>query len=289
MLWWILNVYDLGAEHLVLDDRKPLLQEEGGHEPDSTISRWRWRPGMKPRNALNLGLLFSVVGLLFVIIGLVSLIAGIQDSNSPPLQVPGVIAGYTTNVLDSLPHSIIRTEKEGTTTTIAPAVSRETAQALHVGDHVILDYSQRLHFLYALESGGQRYILPGTSSAGNPFGSVALVLLGLAIFPYPAFLAFWGWRDLRAQVGYTITARIVGLRSSKQTRSAQPGLTSRIFRSSYTLALEPVDSSTSSDVMTFNINEEMYRSLREGALVQITYSPDLHYVYTLKQVDESSK
>ena len=197
------------------------------------------------------------------------------------------MTGFTTNFLDSLPHVIIRIEKEGATSTIAPAVTQATAQALHIGDHVIVDYSQRLHFPYALESGGQRYLLPGTSSAGNPFGSVALLFLGLLIFPYPAFLAFWGWCDLQAQGGATMTARIVGLRSSKQTRAPQPGITSRFFRPSYTLALEPVDSSALRDVATFIIKEELYRSLRVGAIIQVTYSPNLHYVYTLKQVDES--
>lgn len=241
---------------------------------------------MKPRFAFTIGVLFSVVGLLFVVIGLVSLIVGIQDSNSAPVQVPGIVIGYTTNVLDSLPHVIIRVEKANSTTTISPAVTQVTTQSLHKGDQVIVDYSQRLHFAYALEIGGQRFLLPGTSSAGNPFGSVALVLLGLVIFPYPAFLAFWGWRDQQAQSGYTMTARIVDLRSSKQARTPQPGITSRVFRTSYTVALEPIDASFSQDVVTFSIKEEMYLSLHERAVVQITYSPNLHYVYALKQVDE---
>jgi hypothetical protein len=236
---------------------------------------------MRPRTALNIGILFSAVGLLFVAIGLASLIAGILDSNSPPLQVPGVVTGFTTNLLDNLPHVVIRVEKEGVASTITPAVTRETAQALHIGDHVLLDYSKRLRFPYALESGGQRYLLLGTSSAGNPFGSVALILLGLLIFPYPAFLAFWGWRDLQARVACTLTGKVVALRSSKQSRTPQPGITPRLFRSSYTLALEPVDSSTFQGVVTFVIKEEMYLSLREGAVVQITYSPNLHYVYAL--------
>jgi hypothetical protein len=154
---------------------------------------------------------------------------------------------------------------------------------------VIVDYSQRLHFPYALESGGQRYLLPGTSSSGNPFGSVAFVLLGLVIFPYPAFLAFWGWRDLQAQSGNTMTARIVDLHSSKQARTPQPGITSRVFRTSYSVTLEPIDASFFRDIVTFSIKEEMYLSLRERAVVQITYSPNLHYVYALKQVDEGSK
>jgi hypothetical protein len=273
----------------VTNDKKAVLLEDNGHEPGLTISRWRWRPGMKPRFALTIGVLFSVVGLLFVVIGLVSLIAGIQDSNSAPMQVPGVVTGYTTNILDNLPHVVIRIEKENSKTTISPAVTQVTAQSLRSGDHVIVDYSQRLHFPYALESGGQRYLLPGTSSAGNPFGSVALVLLGLVIFPYPAFLAFWGWRDLQAQSGYTMTARIVSLRSSKQARSPQPGITSRVFRTSYTIALEPIDASFFQDVVTFSIKEETYHTLREGMVIQITYSPYLHYVYALKQVDEGSR
>jgi hypothetical protein len=276
------------VEHAVQDDNKPILHESDAQRAGSTLSGWRWRPGMKPRVALNVGVLFSVVGLLFVVTGLATLIAGILDSNSPPLRVSGVVTGYTTNFLDNLPHVIVRVEKEGNTTTIAPAVTGVTARALHIGDRVILDYSQRLHFPYALESGGQRYLLPGTSSAGNPIGSVALVLLGLLICPYPAFLALWGWRDLQAQAGCTMTARIVGLRSSKQTRSPQPGLTSRMFRSSYTLALEPVDSATFHEVVTFVLKEEMFRSLRVGTVVEAMYSPNLHYVYGLKQVDEGS-
>src|SRR5437016_838136 len=251
------------TEHPLNNDKKAVPLKDIGQGPDSVITKWHWRPGMKPRFALTIGVLFSVVGLLFVFIGLVSLIAGIQDSHSAPIQVPGVVTGYTTNLFDSLPHVIIRVEKENSTTTIAPAVNHLTAQSLHIGDTVIVDYSQRLHFPYALESRGQRYVLPGTSSAGNPFGSIALIVLGLVIFPYPAFLAFVGRRDLQAQSGYTMTARIVGLRSSKQVRSPQPGITSRVFRTSYTIALEPIDTSIFQGVVTFSLKEEMYLSLRE--------------------------
>ena len=277
------------TEHPVNNDKKAIPLEDNVQGPDSVIAKWHWRPGMKPRFALTIGVLFSVVGLLFVVIGLVSLIAGIQDSHSSPIQVPGVVTGYTTNLFDSLPHVIIRIEKENSTTTIAPAVNHVTAQSLHIGDTVMVDYSQRLHFPYALESRGQRYLLPGTSSAGNPFGSIALLVLGLVIFPYPAFLAFWGWRDLQAQGGNRMTAGIVDLRSSKLARAPQPGITSRVFRTTYTIALEPINASFSQEIVTFSIKEEMYLALRTRALVQITYSPHLHYVYMLKQVDESPK
>ena len=242
---------------------------------------------MKPGFALAIGLLFSVVGLLFILIGFVSLIAGIQDSHSPPIQFHGVVTGYTTSFFDSLPHVMIQVDKENATTTIVPAVSHAVAQSLHIGDTVIVDYSQRLNFPYALESGGQRYLLPGTSSAGNPFGSIALLLLGLVVFPYPAFLASWGWRDLQAQGGSVMTARIVDLRSSKQARTPRPGITSPVSRTTYTVTLEPINTSFSQAVVTFSIKEEMHRTLHTKTMVQVTYSPNLHYVYAVKQVADS--
>ena len=267
--------------------KKAVPLKEHDQERGAVISKWHWRPGMKPGFALTIGLLFSVVGLLFVIIGLVTLIAGIQDSYSAPVQYHGVVTGYTTSFLDSLPHVMIQVKKENATTTIAPAVSHAAAQSLHIGNTVIVDYSQRLNFPYALESGGQRYLLPGTSSAGNPFGSIALLLLGLVIFPYPAFLASWGWRDLQAEDRNIMKARIVDLSSSKQAHTPRPGITSPISRTTYRVTLEPINTSFSQEVVTFSINEEMYRTLRTKTLVQISYSPNLHYVYVMKQVDES--
>jgi hypothetical protein len=100
---------------------------------------------------------------------------------------------------------------------------------------------------------------------------------------------FWGWGDLQAQSGYTMTARVVGLHSSKQARAPQPGITSRFFRTSYSVALEPIDTSNFQDVVTFSVKEEMFLSLRERAIVEIMYSPNLHYVYGLKQVDEHGR
>ena len=270
-------------------DKRAVLLDNNGKEHGATNRKWHWRPGMRPRIAFTVGVLFSAVGLLFVVIGVVSFIAGIQDSHPAPNQIPGVVTGYTTNLFDNLPHVVIRVEKENASTTIAPAVSRATAQSLHIGDAVIVDYSHRLNVPYALEIGGQQYLLPGTSSAGNPFGSIALVILGLIIFPYPAFLASWGWRDLQTQHGDIMTARIVELRSSKQARAPQPGITSPISSPTYTMTLEPINASFSQEVLTFSIKEEIYRTLHTKTLVQITYSPNLHYVYAVKQVDEIHK
>jgi hypothetical protein len=270
----------------VKDNKKAVPLKARGQNSGAVITRWHWRPGMKPHFALTIGVLFSIVGLLFIVIGLVSLIAGIQDSRSAPIRVPGVVTGYATNIFDNLPHVVIRVEKENSTTTIAPAVSSVTAQSLRIGDQVIVDYSQSLKIPYALESRGQRYVLPGTSAAGNPFGSIALLLLGLIIFPYPAFLALWAWRDLQAQGGNIMTARIIDLRTSKQAHTPRPGITPRSFRTTYTVALAPINISLSQEVVTFSITEQMYLSVRERALVQITYSPNLHFVYEMKQVED---
>jgi hypothetical protein len=273
----------------VRNDKRAFQLNDNDQEDGAVNQKWHWRPGMRPRIAFTLGVLFSVVGLLFIVIGVVSFIAGLQDSHSAPKQIPGVVTGYTTNLFDSLLHVTIRLEKGNVTTTIAPAVSHSTVQSLHIGDHVIVDYSHRQNVPYALEIGGQQYLLPGTSSAGNPFGSIALIILGLIIFPYPALLVTLGWRDLQTQNGDIMTARIVELRSSKQTRNPQPGITSPISRTTYTVALEPINASFSQEVVTFSIKEEMYLALRTGTVVQITYSPNLHYVYAMKQVDDSRK
>lgn len=272
---------------LLKDQKKATLQGNTGQAAAIKIERWRWRPGMNPRFALPAGVVFSFVGLLFILLGLISLIAGIEDSRSAPIQYHGVVTGYTTNNFDNLPHVVMRVQKQGAVITIAPAVSHEVAQSLQRGETVIVDYSRRLDFPYALESAGHLYLLPGTSSAGNPFGSISLIILGLIIFPYPAFLASWAWRDLQVQSGNKMTARIVELHSSKQNRTPQPGITSPISRPTYSMVVEPIDISFSQDVVTFLIKDDLHHELRAKTLVEITYAPHLHYVYTVKQVDEN--
>ncbi len=271
---------------LLKNQKKATPPGNTGQEVATNIARWHWRPGMNPRFALPVGVVFSFVGILFILLGLVSLIAGIQDSRSTPARVPGVITGYTTNIFDNLPHVVIRVEKPGTTITIAPAVSHTDAQSLHFGEAVTVYYSQRLNLPYAIESEGHVYLLPGTSSSGNPFGSIALMLLGLIIFPYPAFLASWAWRDLQVQSGNKMVARVLALHSSKENRIPHPGITSPISRPSYSMVVEPIDTSYSQDVVTFPIKEDLYHELRLRSLVEITYSQHLHYIYSVKQVDE---
>ena len=67
--------------------------------------------------------------------------------------------------------------------------------------------------------------------------------------------------------------KIVELRSSKQARAPQLGITFPISSPTYTMTLEPINASFSQEVLTFSIKEEIYRTLHTKTLVQITYSP----------------
>jgi hypothetical protein len=201
-----------------------------------TISWWSWRPGIKPRNALVFGGLLSFLGLLLIGSGLLTLIVGIVDASSPPVQIPGTVTGHSTNALDGLPHLTIRLRESGFPV-VSPAVPQSISQTIHNGDLVLVDYSQHLHFLYALDYAGQRYSLPGTSASGNPPGSLALLLIGIVLLPYPALLTRWGWLDLHAKYGdkdrgqCTMIARVIALRSTQQARRVnRPGLTPPFFR-----------------------------------------------------------
>ena len=94
------------VEHLVTDDRKPYLHGSSVQESGPTISRWRWRPGMKPRFALAIGVLFSVVGPLFVVIGLVSAGLILQVKQMVQDEVTGILKdvnGMTSEVHRTLP------------------------------------------------------------------------------------------------------------------------------------------------------------------------------------------
>jgi len=250
-----------------------------------------------------LGGLITLLALLLGGVGLITLVLAIIDNSSAPLQLPGIVVNHTVNNLDGFPRLRItitnRLHAVGFPATVSPVVSKVTFHAIHDGDSILVDYSPRLHFLYALESAGRHYTLPGVSMADNPPGSVALLLLGVTLFPYPALLTLWGLRDLRSDYGRrggccTMMAKVVGKRAAVRTttRSSpiyrgsahRPGLTPRLSRPWYGVALYPVEPTSSEQFMTFSINYETYCSVDEGVLVQITYSPHLHYVYKLEQV-----
>ena len=264
-------------------------QNEYNTQDTAAISWWSWRPGIRPRNALIFGGLLSILGLLLLSVGVFTVIVGIMDASSSPIQVPGTVTGHATNTLDGLPHLTIRLRESGFPD-ISPAVSPSASQAIHNGDPVLVDFSQHLHFLYALDHTGHHYPLPGTSPSGNLPGSLALLLIGIVLLPYPALLTRWGWLDLHANYGNTkqctMKARVVALRSTQQTRrSNRPGLTSRFSGSWYGVALQPLDSTDADEIRTFSLRQETYQNLKKGAFVEIIFSFQLHYVYSIEERD----
>lgn len=253
----------------------------------ASLSWWSWRPGIKPHNALLIGIPLLFVAFFFLLSGVYSTLSAISDSQAQPTRVTGVVTGYTTNILDSLPHITIRLTHTATTSTIAPAVTSSIQHIIHAGDEVTLDYSPHLHSLYALEAHGQRFNLPGSSPLGNLFSSLALLLLGLVCFPYLLLLTLWGWHDLQ-QPGVTGHGRVVGMRAAQRAsvmRKSNPGFTPRIRRPWYRVALEILETGDRHTHLTFSVNEEQYRTIREGQMAQITYSPHLHHVYAIKPVE----
>jgi hypothetical protein len=270
-----------------------LVQQRNEYNTQDTaaISWWSWRPGIKPRNALVFGGLLSFLGLLLIGSGLLTLIVGIVDASSPPVQIQGTVTGHSTNALDGLPHLTIRLHESGFPV-ISPAVSPSASHAISNGDPVLADFSQHLHFLYALEYAGQRYILPGTSASGNLPGSLAFLLLGLVLLPYPALLTRWGWLDLHAKYGDTdrgpcrMIGRVVALRSTQQTRRAnRPGLTPRASGSWYGVALQPLHSTDIDEIKTFSIRQKTYQYLHKDTIVEIIFSSHLRYVYSIEERD----
>lgn len=265
-------------------------RQTGPQGDTNSFSWWSWRPGIRPDRALLPGIPLVFVAFFFVLAGIYALFSIIIDSNAPPTRIAGVVTGYTTSLLDDQPHVSIRLQRNGRSSTITPAITAAEQRAIHVGDAVTLDYSPRLGYLYALEDNGQRYALPGGSPLSNLFTSIALIPLGLLFLPYPLFLTVWGWRDLH-QPEVILRGKIVGLRDSQRTRMGQPrrathpGLTPRVGRAWYGVALAPLNTDAQQEVTAFAISEAHYKGLRAGQIVQITYSPHLHHVSSIQPAE----
>lgn len=140
--------------------------------------------------------------------------------------------------------------------------------------------------LYALISG---FIAPITSSPVHPTSAADIfaAILGLLLLPYPLFLTFSGWYDLRARK-CTVTGKIIALRTTatdvlRSGRSARPGVARNIGRAWYGMALILLDANDRRTVMIFRLSEEQYRNLREGEYVRVVYTPHLHHVQALRQ------
>lgn len=226
-----------------------------------------------------------------VLLGMSTLIAGIEDSTSPPLRVPGTVLSHKVGTQVSAPQLILALRgPKSIPSTVTLAVSQSAFQLVTLKAPVVVCYSPRLHFAYALEYAGRQYPLPGTTAAGNPFGSLALLLVGLLLLPYPALLMHWGWQDLlleryqRAKMAH-MTARVVDKRATAQTRTARPGFTGRGSRPWYGLALRPLDENGMGHVYTFSVSEDVWARTRVDTQVKVTYSPHLRYMYEVHRED----
>ena len=120
-------------------------------------------------------------------------------------------------------------------------------------------------------------VSPPTHQSGA--AAILAILIGLVLLPYPFFLTFGGWHDLRGQK-QTITGNIIALRSTatdilRQGRPARPGISSRGGRAWYGMALqpfemhEPYEQKQATEVVVFRLTDDLYRNLREGITVQV--------------------
>lgn len=269
------------------------MQEESTSIPQplvesDAVSWWSWRPGIRPLRAFLFGGLLSLLALFLLVNGVTTLIAGALDSSIAPLRVPAVVVGQSKDVLGS-PQLILRLDRPGVSATITLIVSRATARALASGSAVTIDYAPHQHTPYALENGRQSYALPGSSASGNLWQTLALLLLGLLLLPYPSLLSFWGWRDLRTGRAYQRSAIVVALRTARQTTTRTPGLLPRTTNIWHGVALQMEHSSASMPkILTFAIQQELHAQLQRGMRAEITYSPALHHLYTLKVLHNST-
>ncbi len=266
------------------------------------VSWWSWRPGIRPRNALLVGAACTLVALLFLSLGSVLLVLGILDATAPMLSVPAIVTRHTVSNLDNSYTLVLHLQAPNFPATVAATVSASAYSALHDGEHIHAKYSPFLHTLHALESTSeqgqpaQQYVLPGDGATGNLLGAIAFLVLGVALLPYPALLTRWGWRDLYAERHRhrgEMSGTLVALRDTSETQMRRPGLLPRRgVRSWYGIAVLPaqeIHETGSSGITTFAVNREIYQAVREGITVTLSYSPHLHYVYSVQQIGETGE
>lgn len=255
-----------------------------------SISWWSWRPGIKPRTALFIGSLITCVALIFTIIGLLALVLGILDSVSPPLRLSGTVINHSINSIDGQTNLLVSIHSTDFPPHVSVTADRSVAQTVHDSATIVLDYTPHLHVLLALESAGQRFPIQNGGLFSIFLGTFTLLLLGLAMLPYPALLTNWAWRDLygrnpddRQRI---LTGKVIALREAIPKRANRPGLSPRPTRTWYGVALAPLDASAEQPVLTFAIPQDMYKALQEGEIIRITYSSHIHYVYKLEPFHE---
>jgi len=268
-------------------------QHETPQDDSAAFTWWSWRPGISPRVALPIGLPLVFLAIFFITLGLLDLVYGISDSYASPVQVRGLALGYSMSGFSHSPQLTIRLDSpapnSSSKATINVPVTPAMNKAIHPGDLVMLDYSPHLHNLYALQDGSSRFDIAGSSAAGNLLDTILLFLFGCLLLPYPLFLTLGGWHDLQSQPRQ-VTGCIVGLRAppTRLRRSSLPGLTPRISRSWYGVALETHSSSSHERAMIFRITEDQYGSLRRHDMVEVKYSPRLQFVQSIHHITNTT-
>jgi len=257
-------------------------REEDRLAEGKNVSWWSWRPGTKPVYALLFGGVVSLLALFLLVNGVATLSASILDNGAPPVRIPGVVTQHTKDILGS-PELVIHLTQAGMPTEITLIVLPATAAALPGGTHLTIDYAPHLRAPEALENAGRRYTLPD-NGAGNLLSTLSLLLFGLLLLPYPFLLACWGWRDLRSNQAYQVTGTIVALRAARQTTTRTPGMVRRTIRTWHGIALQREEEPEVKPLI-FGVQPEIYERLHINDTVQITYSPHLHYLYTLRHIE----
>ncbi len=260
--------------------------QQGELIASEAVSWWNWRPGARPGRAFLFGGLLSLLALFLLLNGVATLVAGVLDSSSAPVRVRGIVGGHGNSALGS-PQLMIRLTQPGFPSAITLVVSRTASAELTNGTPVVVDYAPHQRTPYALESGGKSYPLPGTSASGNLFESLALLLFGLVLLPYPLLLAVWGWRDLRARQNCQRTGYIVALRATRQTTTRTPGLVPRTTHTWHGIAMQVENSTLNAaepEILTFGVREEVYQVFKRGDHVRVTYSPHLRHLYSITKI-----
>jgi hypothetical protein len=227
-----------------------------------------------------------VLALFLLLNAAVTLVAAALDGSSAPLQVRGIVSGKS-NRAAGLPLLTIRLARPGLPASIMLAVSPSLAADLPNGSSVVLDYAAHQDTPFALESHGQRYVLPGSWTSNNLFETLGLLLFGLLLLPYPSLLATWGWRDLRARQNCQRTGHIVALRAARQTTARTPGMVPRTTHIWYGVAVQAEHASPGSadaEILIFGVRQDVYSICKRGDRVQVTYSPSLHHLYTITRL-----
>lgn len=261
---------------------QPLVESEA-------VSWWSWRPGMRPLRAFLFGGLLSLFALFLLVNGATTLIASILDSASAPVQVPGIVAGHTRDLLGSQ-QLTLHLQQPGFPTTVTLVVTPSASNDLANGSIILIDYAPHQHTPYALENGAHRYQLPGASASGTLLQTLALLLFGLLLLPYPSLLSFWGWRDLRGRQAYQRAGTVVALRAARQTTARTPGLVPRTTNIWHGVAVQMEHSTTTQpEILTFGIRQDLHAQLQRGDRVELLYSPHLYHLYTLKVLHNTAK